>query len=540
MGQHQPIHQNKKPNKTKKPQGPGFGIGVDSNTAGGGVWAQTSAKREKLGELKIELKFDLGQRTLDDVATQEELYDLYLVDGVTTVVKLMDCGGVLEESNLDLNQKKSIIFHDIQDMMKRFENETSTNEISKHQFEQHFTELIAHVKKQKENHPAAPKDYNLYDSTATATETEIATGTAIPASVATTVNDTNEKSSTKKESTSALLHLRDFILFDPPDPNEKIPIHLQEKTRQPISEPFSLCYEYLQLTLLQSSLESLSTQWDTLTTISNGDQDRAATRGEILPPVQNLNVQKLHSVLNAFTSGKCSDRVEALWNLVDKDDDGLLNQDEMETVVNMSIKPMEDAVRMFITDGMEVWPMRKWGLPPPCHDEMNNNGKEKDPNVLANQSKQQWFWKRWAEGRKEKRSKGNLLTMANNTIKRHFEVEAETPHRLRCIYAWAEKSHQDGKTENVLLDTGGSNDGFFSGARKRYVELEPKISYAEFREVQKEHFSQLDGVGQELCTSLKEDLWVHQGKGRQDRELKRQLIGFTTVVSLIDYAITIN
>ena len=34
---------------------PGPVWGVDSNTAGGGVWAQTSAKREKLSELLTEL-----------------------------------------------------------------------------------------------------------------------------------------------------------------------------------------------------------------------------------------------------------------------------------------------------------------------------------------------------------------------------------------------------------------------------------------------------------------------------------------------------
>ena len=58
-------------------------IGVDSNTAGGGVWAQTSAKRDKLGELKMELDWEKGQKTLDDVATPEQALDLLLVDAVS-------------------------------------------------------------------------------------------------------------------------------------------------------------------------------------------------------------------------------------------------------------------------------------------------------------------------------------------------------------------------------------------------------------------------------------------------------------------------
>ena len=47
------------PNKTKPAISPGSAgpsWGVDANTAGGGVWAQNSSKREKLNELLTELK----------------------------------------------------------------------------------------------------------------------------------------------------------------------------------------------------------------------------------------------------------------------------------------------------------------------------------------------------------------------------------------------------------------------------------------------------------------------------------------------------
>jgi len=54
----------------------------------GGVWALTSAKRDKLGELKAALTE--GQETLDDVATEEELLDLYFADGLNLIAKVTD------------------------------------------------------------------------------------------------------------------------------------------------------------------------------------------------------------------------------------------------------------------------------------------------------------------------------------------------------------------------------------------------------------------------------------------------------------------
>ena len=45
----------------------------------GGVWAQTSAKRDKITELKTELP--TGITDLDDVTTDKEKLDLYLTDG---------------------------------------------------------------------------------------------------------------------------------------------------------------------------------------------------------------------------------------------------------------------------------------------------------------------------------------------------------------------------------------------------------------------------------------------------------------------------
>ena len=72
------------------------------------------------------------------------------------------------------------------------------------------------------------------------------------------------------------------------------------------------------------------------------------------------------------------------------------------------------------------------------------------------------------------------------------------------------------------------------------MELPPKISLAEFREVQQEHFTHLDRVASELLKSFHEDLWVVQGNGRQTAELIRDCSIFMFVVCAVDYAIIVS
>jgi len=283
--------------------------------------------------------------------------------------------------------------------------------------------------------------------------------------------------------------------------------------------------------------------------------DRAATTGQTLTAAQSISLQDLHEVLKAFGTGSCQERVEALWNLMDKDNDGLLDQAEMDEVVYMSVAPVEDAFRFYINDCLEVWPMRSAGMPSISADhlkEPRDDGDRELATGAGGAKNKLGFYGRWKGKREEKKARQIFLKMMEKAVKNHFNVEVETPHRLRCAYAWSEKTHQDGKVESVLVsdnnegiegaesDSSSSTSGFLSGGRKRYVELDPKISYEEFRAVQKEHFSHLDRVGEELCKSFKEEMWVHQGKGRQYQELKKESLAFLGVVTLIDLAIILN
>ncbi len=560
-----------------KPKGPI--IGVDSNTAGGGVWAQTSAKRDKLGELKMEIKADLNQYTLDDLATEEEKLDLCLLDGVNAIVKMVDCGGV--HHDLNLNTGSSGSWEEVQNAMSDFvqmkqseeKKDTSASPImiTKEEYQRHLYKMTEKVNQLRISHPCAPTEDNII------------------------TDDTDLQASTysSTSSLSPLVQIRDFVFYDPPNPEEHpIPPNVRQLLHDPLSESFTQCYHYFQIILLQKTLEYLSSDevWNDLTKVSSSDQDRAATRGEEISEREEgyrkrMNVHKLHDLINTYMmNSTCSDRIQGLWKVMDKDNDGMIDQEEMDRVVYMSIRPMEDSVKDFMMDCMDVWPMRKLGMPPPpppsssssllsISDKEDSPAKaavgaflegeakmediksfhtnsDNDNSTTNERSKKLGFYKKWKQDRKERKSKRLLLKLLDGTIKNHFDIEAEIAHRLRCIYAWADKEHQDGKTRSVLVDTNSDSTGSssssergsfsFLGGRKRYVELDPKITHEEFRVIQKKHFPHADRIGEELCTSLKEDLWVHQGKGRQNQELKREVAGFLFVVTFIDYFITIN
>jgi hypothetical protein len=136
------------------------------------------------------------------------------------------------------------------------------------------------------------------------------------------------------------------------------------------------------------------------------------------------------------------------------------------------------------------------------------------------------------------------------TLQHHFADELEMSNRMRCIYAWANKAHQNNKVDSILVDANlsssstsrgggvvGGNIGATLMGRQRYVELHPKIALDEFREVQEIHFPQLNRVGSEFLSGLRDELLVHQGKGRQNRELQRDCAIFFTVVCILDYII---
>jgi len=414
----------------------------------GGVWSATSAKRDKLGELRGELV--VGQLSLDDAATPEQLLDLYLADGMHVIAKASDT----------LEATSSTILMDLQEWMAEQVNDKDLLTQS------HWEGFLTNVDQEIQSILLGlPKTLYLQD-----------------------IRDILEPKEITAED-------GDLSAYGS---------ELREGTVEQ-------CVIRYRLALLQETVTQLKKAWNELTKVSDADLDRAATQGvSLLPQATTLRKDKLLDVLNSFATGTCRTRTDALWNLLDRDGDGLLDQVEMERVCKLSITPVQASVRRLLEEAITARPVR-------APLSIGDNQEAKPPTG-------------WRARRKEQKVKKRLLKLFQETLNKHFEEEIEMPQRLRCIYAWAEKAHQCNKIDNVMIDTG-------LGGRKRYVELAPKISLLEFREVQTIHFTQLDTVGEELIKSFREHLHVDQGKGRQRKELYQQGAAFFTAVLIVDMVI---
>lgn len=421
----------------------------------GGVWAPTSAKRDKLGELMVALKE--GQETLDDAATPEQRLDLYLADGLKLMAQTTD-GLAVEE----IESAKQL--QDLSEWLVREQGRQPELFYDEVQFAAHMDVVSEKISSLIANVPP-----------------------------------------------ESLREVRDF--FDPAEANADEIAKLNESELKLQVKHFEAATLRFRLLLAKAATVHAKASWKILTTVSDADVDRAAVKGEAVPP-QAVSLAKLYKYIFTHASGTCSDRVDAAWALLDRDEDGLLDESEMHEVAFLCLSPVQAALKALFGEALEVSSVR---TPLP---ELGSAPTTEPP-------------KGWGHRRKEKKIKKQLLKLFENATKNHFQDEVEINHRLRCIYAWAEKEHQNNKLDSVLVDEGWTG-------RKRYVELSPKISLPEFREVQQEHFTHLDRIGKEILKSFREDLWVYQGKGRERSELIRDSLAFLAVVSIADYLILMS
>ena len=439
-------------------------------TVSGGVWAPTSAKRDKLAELKGALEED--QATLDDAATPEQLLDLFLADGILLIAKTTDDSAELFSfaSSRD-DPPKATVPHQI------VQFESWLDELQKKQRSEELTEL--------EMNNYLDKVIDRLSSL---------TGVLPP--------------------TRCLREVRDF--YDAGQADDAEIGNVNQRSLFSVNNSFRDAVTRFRLQLVQSAADHLKESWKVLTTVSDADIDRAAVQGMTIErEATTVSSTKINAVLQAFFAGNCSDRVDATWALLDRDGDGLLDETEMNHVAFLTVSPVQKALVKLFQDALASSPVRY-----PLSTDLENDSQEGSaPTPLS-----------WRQRRNEAKTSKKLLKMFQRACKYHFVNECEINHRLRCIYAWAEKSHQDNKIDSIMVDSGWSG-------RKRYVELSPKISLPEFREVQREHFTHLDRVGAEILKSFREDLWVMQGRGRQNRELMRDCLMFLATVSFVDYII---
>ncbi|GAX28425.1 hypothetical protein FisN_4Hh384 [Fistulifera solaris] len=438
-------------------------------TTAGGVWAPTSAKRDALAEFKTAA----AGKSLDEQATKEEKLDLYLVDGMILIGKCSDSSVLhLSEPADKMNAVETW-------WMK--EKVTEDALLYQVQWKERLTDLS---KKMDALLASMPADRCLRDIR--------------------DYMDAQDTLSDEEKKQGTPLAERAFPLMTV--------LEGEELTQQKVTEEnLEQAISRFRLIIAQEAAKMLIERWDHLTTPSDHDVDRAAVQGiDLTKQDKVLSQLQMQSVLESFIQGDCASRVESLWALFDKEEDGLLDEDKMNMVCEMAIEPVGKALERLHDESLAASPARKpleeFSAAPPSMG--------------------------WRERRKDNCLKKNLKKMFRTTCKNHFRDEVEVNHRLRCIYAWANKKHQDNKIESVHVEEQGL------AGRKRYVELKPKISLEEFREVQQIHFAHLDRVAQEFLKSYREDILIKQGKGRQRSEFYRESALFLTVVAIADFIIT--
>ena len=312
-----------------------------------------------------------------------------------------------------------------------------------------------------------------------------------------------------------------------------------------VARAFSSSTMIYRTLLLRACAQTLLENWDKLTTITSGDIDRAAVSKTSLPPHRTtVNAKNIPKLFDAYANGSCNEWVQSWWNLIDDDGDGLIDEEEMNSCVNLAMKPAHMALLDVVYLSLEVCPLRTfgsadtnaWFLGGEDISDISATGGGTDPPAASSSDPVRKF--AWRNRRRELKARGALAKTLRATLGRHFRDQVEAPHRLRCIYAWADKSHQNNKLDSIVVD---SNDDWGAASssvgRKRYVELHHKISYPEFRKEQARHFPHLDKIGEEIAMSFKEDLWVMQGKRRQNRELRQHGVLFLFGISLVDVGI---
>jgi hypothetical protein len=420
----------------------------------GGVWAPTSAKRDKLTELKGELPE--GKEDLTAMATEEQMLDLYLADGLEAIVKAS------KESEIETTTMELL------DWLESTANDLP-EDLAQVQFETFLGSIASKI---DSSFQSIPKDRYVKE-------------------------------------------VRDFM--EPPQEEGDVGAFLAaNKEGGETMNAFKGCILRYRLHTIKAAAEHLKENWEKLTTVTDGDMDRAAVKGETIEPrASTLSRDAIKNVIVEFAKGDDASRFAALWKLIDRDQDGLLDSTEMKQVAYFTVTPVGKALQQLFEEVLEARPVRE----PLLLEVEDETEEEKTPAKLGFRAR-----------RKEKSVLKRLKRHIGRGVTNHFEDEVEMPHRLRCIYSWSEKVHQGNRIDSIQIDTG-------LGGRKRYVELQPKIALPEFLEVQMEHFKQLDRVGEEFVKSFREDLWCDQGRGRQRNELYWNTTYFMGVVCVIDVGI---
>jgi hypothetical protein len=380
-------------------------------TTSGGVWAPSSAKREKLKELQGELAEykDVSKNlTLDSLATEEERLDLYLADGLSAIVSTVEQSAVDIDTH-DNDNNLPLIVRGISELLPAAE------QLDQSQWEATLTRISRLL---EERLSALPSDRCFKD----------VRDFYMPHVAA--VDGVDEGNAAAEQ---------------PSDPST---VHEHAHAQEAILR--------FRVLLALAVVDHLKKSWKDLTTLSDQDVDRAAVTGTVVDKqAATINAGQLQKVITAYLTTDCTQRTEAMWNLMDRDGDGLLDETEMNQVCQLAVEPVRIAMIRMFKEALDASPVRAASF---INTETSDSTSGRENMVPPKRIG-------WRQRRREAKEMKKLSKLFRHTLQAHFVDEVEMPHRMRCIYAWANKKHQDNKIDSVLVDDAG-----WSG-RKRFVEL---------------------------------------------------------------------
>jgi len=287
-------------NPPKDPQynpgaaGPSWG--VDANSEGGGIWQNTSAKREKLGELRGEMPEGAVSHGMDleDMCTEAERSEINLIDGINAVVSFVDVGGSFDKSSIrGVTGREGYQLAGYLNSLKAGERSYSEKKLNGITF-------VRHIGLAKEKLGAQPPlgDLSFWG--------EVGNFGVVEYDDDELVEDDKKEDDNKPAP-------------DPKKPKYEQFLKLSFTERDPLSNAqqnaFADAVSHFRYHLAVSTLDYFGSRYEALTTFHDRDIDRAAVH-EVTLDKEGLRVDsdKLDRVLQAFVMGRCvaSDQREAL------------------------------------------------------------------------------------------------------------------------------------------------------------------------------------------------------------------------------------
>jgi hypothetical protein len=456
----------------------------------GGIW-QTSSRAAKLAELKAEL-VDLKMDSLDQRASERQRLDLWLVDGLVGIDRFASQPILHADDNLTSNSNN--IVQPLLQMLSSLDNHRQEPTSTVAATSTTSKDSIIQQQEQHWNQTQCKEFIEAFE-------------------------DRMKKVLGQLPPDRCLALTRDYYEVEDSVENQLLPMPNDDNM---ITQYWDEAVLRWRISMTLAVAEYLRMNWNVWTTPTDYEKDRAAVQHRQATTIETVPAQKITAILDNLLQGESKQRMDLLWNLFDHDNDGLIDQTELQQLCQALVTPIGKALDTFVQEALQAAPM---------------GSLEINPSKIMS----------WRQRRRERADRRLLTKMFRKTIRNHFSEELQMPHRIRCCYAWANKAHQNNRIDAVVVDEQSYSSSSSSSSsstitnimgRKRYVELPPRISLAEFRQVQIIHFPQLDNVGGEILRAFRDDLWIAQGKRRQNRELAWDCALFFTGVSIADYFIT--